>query len=145
MPKPRHSSGKSARGSRALPSKALLPGLEQYADEDGDRDGRERMEIDEGILEAGGDPVRIRDIRKNREKPDLRSQHMTGVNLVAEVSHATIFGSRVDSCELLFPPLMKSGEVNDLPVNVDTGTVGSASLLIQGSLPVLCSPLGKLD
>ncbi|KAJ3335853.1 hypothetical protein HDU93_004239, partial [Gonapodya sp. JEL0774] len=192
MPKPRHSSGKSARGSRARPSKALLPGLEQYADSDGDSDGRERIEIDGGILEGGGQilrsslayaailgsPVRIRDIRKNREKPGLRPQHMTGVNLVAEVSHATTFGSRVDSCELLYTPPMISGEVNDLPLNspavmatrppflgnstsayttqhflsddsptrsyvADTGTAGSVSLLIQGSLPVLLFTPGE--
>ncbi|CAG8691409.1 4521_t:CDS:10, partial [Dentiscutata heterogama] len=79
-------------------------------------------------------PVRIINIRAKRDKPGLRPQHLSGLQLVRDIFNADLQGDKIGSEEILFQP-------NDVDQNktfiCDTKTAGSISLLIQIALPPL--------
>ncbi|MEM4528772.1 MAG: RNA 3'-terminal phosphate cyclase [Desulfurococcaceae archaeon] len=105
------------------------------------------LEIDGSIGEGGGQilryalalssmilrPVRIFNIRAKRDNPGLRPQHLTAVNVLKELTDAEVEGARVGSTELVFKPCKY--KCGDFEVNI--GTAGSVSLVIQAILPVL--------
>ncbi len=74
-----------------------------------------------------GRPFRMRKIRANRDKPGLRPQHLKAVEAAAEVGHAQVSGATIGARELTFAPA--SYVPRDL--NVDIGTAGSTSLVLQ--------------
>ncbi len=80
-----------------------------------------------------GKPVRITNIRAKRSRPGLRSQHLTAVKALAEISSARVEGAFVDSMEISFYPSTVKGGVYKFEV----GTAGSVSLIIQAILPPL--------
>ncbi|KXS09839.1 RNA 3'-terminal phosphate cyclase [Gonapodya prolifera JEL478] len=186
MPKPRHSAkskGQRSWSSNSAAQAAPLPGIAAYDGADNEENDGDRIDVDGGVLEGGGQilrssmayaairrvPIRVRDIRKNREKPGLRPQHMTGVSLVAGISNSRVAGVRVDSRELTFTPqtsgssagttstaapfsqpstnytpeLFSATETVSRTYACDTGTAGSVALLIQASLPVLLLQPGR--
>ncbi|HET8759678.1 MAG TPA: RNA 3'-terminal phosphate cyclase, partial [Nitrospiria bacterium] len=51
-----------------------------------------------------GKPVRINDVRKNRSKPGLQPQHLTGVLACALISRAKVEGAVLGSDRLMFSP-----------------------------------------
>ncbi|MCR3884094.1 RNA 3'-terminal phosphate cyclase [Methanotrichaceae archaeon M04Ac] len=80
-----------------------------------------------------GDPVRITRIRDNRPKPGLSPQHATAIKALARVADAEIQGVKPGSAEIIFRPRdLRGGEYE-----VDIGTAGSVTLLIQCLLPAL--------
>jgi RNA 3'-terminal phosphate cyclase (ATP) len=80
-----------------------------------------------------GTPFRIKNIRKNRKKPGLMPQHLTGVRAMAAICGAHIEGASMGSIELLFQPeKSKPGTYR-----FDIGTAGSTTLLLQTLLPPL--------
>lgn len=82
---------------------------------------------------ALGRPVRLHHLRRNRSRPGLRPQHLAAVRAAAAVSDAEVQGDAVGSTELLFSPRgLRPGHHE-----VDVGTAGSASLVIQTVLPPL--------
>ena len=72
------------------------------------------------------------DIRGSRPKPGLRPQHLTAVNLVAELSGASVEGAELDSEVLAFEP----GDDWTTDLAVDVGTAGSLTLLFDTVLPI---------
>ncbi len=80
-----------------------------------------------------GESVRITRIRKNRPNPGLSPQHVSAISALAMVTDARAEGVRPGSVEMTFRP----GEVRGGDYEIDIGTAGSITLLIQCLLPAL--------
>jgi RNA 3'-terminal phosphate cyclase (ATP) len=105
------------------------------------------IEIDGSIGEGGGQvlrvgialsaltrtPVTIKNIRVNRTNPGLRSQHLTAIRAVAEVTAANVSGLAIGSSKLVFSP----GPIHGGTFHFDVKTAGSTTLVLQALLPVL--------
>ncbi|XP_050682675.1 RNA 3'-terminal phosphate cyclase [Leptidea sinapis] len=101
--------------------------------------------IDGSVLEGGGQilrmsvslsailriPIRVTNIRANRSKPGLAAQHLSGIRLVADMCKAKVKGDFIGSKEIELIP----GAITGGLYEVDTGTAGSISLLLQVALP----------
>jgi RNA 3'-terminal phosphate cyclase (ATP) len=105
------------------------------------------IEIDGSIGEGGGQvlrvclalsaltrkPITIKNIRVNRTNPGLRSQHLTAIRAVAEVTAAKVSGLAIGSSKLVFSP----GPIHGGTFHFDAKTAGSTTLILQALLPVL--------
>lgn len=81
-----------------------------------------------------GTPFRIEDIRANRPNPGLAQQHLKSVEAAARLCDAEVEGAEKGSGELTFRP----GEPRRRTVEVDIGTAGSVTLLLQAvTLPAI--------
>ena len=85
-----------------------------------------------------GAPVRIANIRANREKPGLRRQHLTALKAAAAVGRAETTGAAVGAREITFRP--RGVEPGEYTFSV--GTAGSATLVLQTVLPALLTASG---
>ena len=108
------------------------------------------IELDGGHLEGGGQILRtavglsavtgkacrIHDIRKGREKPGLRPQHLRSIEAVAQLCRAELTGAKVQSSEITFRP----GELNPADsLTVQIGTAGAVTLVLQSlMIPLAC-------
>lgn len=103
------------------------------------------IEIDGSIGEAGGQtlrtasalsvitkkPCRVFNIRKSRPKPGLATQHLLGIQALAQLSNGRIEGDFLGSEEIkLYPQEIKS---KDLDIKIKTA--GSITLLLQSLIP----------
>ncbi len=87
---------------------------------------------------AMGEGFRIYNIRANRKRPGLRSQHLAAVRAAAAVGQADVQGDRLGSSDLTFrPEAIKPGEYI-----FDIGTAGSTTLVLQTVLPALVTAPG---
>lgn len=78
-----------------------------------------------------GEPVTVDNIRASRDKPGLRSQHLTGALAVARICSAEIEGAQVGSTRLTFKPgQIESGEYEFDVAAVQT-SAGSVNLIVQ--------------
>lgn len=104
------------------------------------------LEIDGSYGEGGGQILRttialsavtgraiyIKNIRAKRPKPGLAAQHLEALRCIALLTDADVSGLKLGSTELTFHPKeIKSGEYN-----LDIGTAGSITLLLQCLMPV---------
>lgn len=78
-------------------------------------------------------PIKIFNIRKDRPKPGLMPQHLTGVKIAGEFCNAGMKGLELNSTEVEFIP--KDFNVTDR--KIDIGTAGQISLLLQTLTPLL--------
>ncbi|CAG8782039.1 9545_t:CDS:2, partial [Acaulospora morrowiae] len=76
-------------------------------------------------------PIRIVNIRANRDKPGLRPQHLSGIQLARDIFQADLQGDKIGSQEILFRPEKVGSSKTYI---ADTKTAGSIALLIQISL-----------
>jgi len=76
---------------------------------------------------ATGTPLRITNVRGNREKPGLMRQHVTAVEAAAMISQAEVRGLAVGSKEIAFFP----GKVVPGDYHFAVGTAGSTGLVLQ--------------
>lgn len=76
--------------------------------------------------------VTISNIRSNRPKPGLKAQHMSAIRTAAEMTGARISGLKPGSTELTFSP----SDISGGHYNIDIGTAGSITLLLQCLMPV---------
>ena len=111
------------------------------------------IEIDGSFGEGGGQilrtalslsclfqkPFRIFNIRKDRKKPGLMPQHLTGVRAAQLISCAEVQGDCAGSMELSFSP----AEVKGGSFFFDIGTAGSTMLVLQTLIPALIFSKGK--
>lgn len=103
------------------------------------------LEVDGSYGEGGGQilrsavalsslmlkPFRIFNIRAKRSNPGLRPQHIAAIKAVAMVSDANVKGLSVGSSTIEFYPRRRKGG----SFNIDVGTAGSISLVLQALLP----------
>ena len=74
-----------------------------------------------------GVATRVVSIRAGRDKPGLRPQHLTGLQLVATLCAGTLAGGAVGATDCtLTPGALRCGDRT-----ADTGTAGSVALLAQ--------------
>jgi RNA 3'-phosphate cyclase len=80
-----------------------------------------------GLSAVTGEPCRIFNIRRGRKKPGLAAQHMKGIVAATRLCHGEVEGLWVGSQEVVFQP----GEIKGGRIQIDIGTAGSISLLLQ--------------
>lgn len=105
------------------------------------------LEIDGSYGEGGGQLVRtavalsaitgrgikITKIRKNRQNPGLKQQHLKALETTARICEAQISGLFPGSTEITFVPM----EIRGGKYEIDIGTAGSITLLLQCFMPAL--------
>ena len=84
-----------------------------------------------------GKAIRLDNVRAGRDKPGLAPQHLAGVQAVAALCDAACDGLALGARAFGFVPRrLKGGEFQ-----VDVGTAGSITLVLQAMLPALaCAP-----
>jgi len=106
----------------------------------------ETVEIDGGMLEAGGQVIRtslalsaltgkpllIRNIRSSRPKAGLRPQHLAAAKAIASMCSAELKNAAIGSSQIFFKP----SAVSETNLGVNIGSAGSISLLLSQVLPV---------
>jgi len=75
-------------------------------------------------------PFRITNIRKNREQPGLKPQHLSCVKTCAELSNAFVEGGKIGSEKVEFIPRA----IKNRQMEASIGTAGSVTLLLQSVL-----------
>lgn len=110
------------------------------------------LSIDGSIGEGGGQvlrtsltlalitglPFTVTNIRCRRKKPGLMAQHLKAVEAATKVGMAKLEGARLESQSLTFEP----GCILPGSFELDIGTVGSCSLVLQTILPALSFATG---
>lgn len=103
------------------------------------------IDLDGGHLEGGGQILRtaialsavtrqavhIFNIRKGREKPGLRPQHLQGVAAASKICNARVDGLVLNSTDISFEP----GTIKGGKYTVDTKTAGAVTLILQTLVP----------
>ncbi len=72
-------------------------------------------------------PIHVINIRKNRDKPGLRTQHLVGLEAASNLCNGQLEGGHVDSTDITFRP---GSLVND-HVSLSIATAGSVGLVLQ--------------
>ncbi|MGB9941271.1 RNA 3'-terminal phosphate cyclase [Methanosarcina sp.] len=80
-----------------------------------------------------GKEIRVTNIRKNRPKPGLKQQHLKALETAASLCEAQVSGLFPGSTELSFAPV----EIKGGKYDIDIGTAGSITLLLQCIMPAL--------
>ncbi|MFT4309256.1 MAG: RNA 3'-terminal phosphate cyclase [Candidatus Woesearchaeota archaeon] len=75
-------------------------------------------------------PVRIINIRKNRNKPGIGHQHLASIRLAVKMSDSSVQGASLGSTDLLFIPQ----KIRQGTYEIDIGTAGSIPLMAQSVL-----------
>lgn len=80
-----------------------------------------------------GKAIKVTNIRKNRPNPGLKQQHLKALETAARICGARVSGLSPGSSELFFAPV----EIKGGKYDIDIGTAGSITLLLQCIMPAL--------
>lgn len=80
-----------------------------------------------------GTEIRITNIRKKRPNPGLKQQHLKALETAARICEAQVSGLFPGSTEISFAPV----EIKGGKYDIDIGTAGSITLLLQCIMPAL--------
>ena len=80
-----------------------------------------------------GKAVEIENIRKNRDVPGLRPQHLAGIKILAKICNAKVDGLHIGSTMLRFFP----SKISDAALKENVGTAGSIPLILQILIPAV--------
>ncbi|MDR7666143.1 RNA 3'-terminal phosphate cyclase [Methanosarcina sp. Z-7115] len=80
-----------------------------------------------------GKEIRVTNIRRNRPNPGLKQQHLKALEVTASICEARVSGLFPGSTELSFAPM----EIKGGKYDIDIGTAGSITLLLQCLMPAL--------
>jgi len=72
-------------------------------------------------------PIHIINIRKNRDKPGLRTQHLVGLEAAANLCGGHLEGGHINSTEITFRP----GPILKNHIDLSIATAGSVGLVLQ--------------
>ncbi|MEM4633776.1 MAG: RNA 3'-terminal phosphate cyclase [Candidatus Anstonellaceae archaeon] len=86
-----------------------------------------------------GKSVRISNIRAGRKNPGIAPQHLAVCNLLSKISNAQVEGARLGSTKLVFHP----GELSGGNFEVEIGTAGACTLVLQAALPIMLCCKGE--
>jgi RNA 3'-terminal phosphate cyclase (ATP) len=103
-------------------------------DLDGSAGGGQLVRSSLSLSMLTGRAFRMTDVRGGRPKPGLRPQHLACVDLAAAICDADVEGASIGSEELSFDP----GRPRGGDYEVDVGTAGSVTLLLDVVLPLSC-------
>uniref|UniRef100_A0A8C7CC37 RNA 3'-terminal phosphate cyclase n=1 Tax=Neovison vison TaxID=452646 RepID=A0A8C7CC37_NEOVI len=101
----------------------------------------QRVEVDGGIMEGGGQilrvstalscllglPLRVQKIRAGRSTPGLRPQHLSGLEMIRDLCDGQLEGAEIGSTEIMFTPEKIKGGIH----TADTKTAGCNYLSIS--------------
>ena len=76
-------------------------------------------------------PCRVFNIRKDRPKPGLATQHLLGLQALAQLCNGRLEGDFLGSEEIKFSP----GEITAKELSVKIDTAGSITLVLQSLIP----------
>lgn len=79
-----------------------------------------------------GKTVNVYNIRGKRKNPGLRPQHLATLNSAARITDGVLKGGFIGSSEVTFDP----GVINGGAFDIDIGTAGSISLMLQCLAPI---------
>jgi RNA 3'-terminal phosphate cyclase (ATP) len=88
-----------------------------------------------------GNGIRITKVRKNRQNPGLRQQHLKALETAASICQARVSGLFPGSTEFSFVPVEMVGG----KYNIDIKTAGSITLLLQCLMPALPFAKEKIE
>jgi RNA 3'-terminal phosphate cyclase (ATP) len=88
-----------------------------------------------------GRPVNIKNIRQGRPRPGLARQHAEAILSLARICNGKTLGSTAGSSEITFEP----GEIRGGSYQVEIGTAGSITLLMQCLLPAMLRADGPIS
>ena len=86
-------------------------------------------------------PCKVFNIRKGRCNPGLQAQHLAGVKAVGKLCDAKIEGLELGSESIEFYP----NEIKDGLVEIDIGTAGAISLVLQSMMIPAIHCKNKID
>ncbi|SNZ04026.1 RNA 3'-terminal phosphate cyclase (ATP) [Natronoarchaeum philippinense] len=92
------------------------------------------------LAALAGESVRIENVRGARDDPGLKHQHLAAVELLAAVCDADVEGADLGAETLTFEPDSPSGGRYE----VDVGTAGSVTLVLDAVLPLAAAIDGPL-
>jgi RNA 3'-terminal phosphate cyclase (ATP) len=99
---------------------------------DGAEGGGQLLRTALSLSTVTGTPFRIEAIRGERPNPGLKPQHLTAVEVVAELCDAEVAGAELGADSLTFRP----GDERRTSLRADIGTAGSVTLLFDTVLPI---------
>src|SRR3989338_8596338 len=74
-----------------------------------------------------GKPVKVKNIRKGRSQPGLKTQHLESIRILAQICNAQLKGDKLGSTEIEFIP----GKIESKNIQAKIETAGSPGLLFQ--------------
>jgi RNA 3'-terminal phosphate cyclase (ATP) len=88
-----------------------------------------------------GQAIIVENIRKNRDTPGLKQQHLTSLKCLEKICNADVEGDKIGSTDLKFIP----SNVKSCNLVEDIGTAGSIPLVLQTLIPVAAICQKKLN
>lgn len=86
-------------------------------------------------------PVRVENVRANRDPPGLKTQHLVSVRALAQLTQGTLEGDDLGSLALAFRPGLTMGGEFHFPIQ----TAGSITMVLQTLMPALAASRQRFE